>query len=190
MPPAQDPDTRSAEGQALGKGVKRCRGEEDTGSTEGFKRQSLLEKEVHAVASGGKSLDVCIGDGPVWKLKEACESSAAARKEPIPGAAEHLVRMARAQLDQALSCDRTTDMRFELDDGAAVGGHKSVLSIASQGLTTMFESGLREDREGVARMPGVKSSAVKGLLEWVYLGEFFCVVIANIGLKLLYCTRH
>ena len=167
MQAAQDLETLSADDQAIGKGVKRCRGEEGTGSTEGFKRKSL-----------GKHVHVCIGGGPVWTLKEAYESSAAAMEEPNPGAGEHLVRMARAQLDQALSCDRgTTDMRFDLDDGTVVGGHKSILSIASKGLTAMFESGMKEGKEGIARMPGVKGSAVKGLLEWVYLGEF-CVLIA------------
>lgn len=179
MQAAQDLETLSADDQALGKGVKRCRGKEDTGRTEGFKRKSL-GKHVHiAVAGGGnKPVDVCIGGGPVWRLKEAYESSAAATKGPNPGAGEHLARMARAQLDQALSCDRgTTDMRFDLDDGTVVGGHKSILSIASKGLTAMFESGMKEGKEGIARMPGVKGSAVKGLLEWVYLGEF-CVLIA------------
>lgn len=117
--------------------------------------------------------DASLGNGPVWRLKEACARSAASRS--AQGAPtrmqEYLMRMARGQLDQALSCDRTTDMRFELDDGVTVGGHKSVLSLASEGFRAMFESGMIEETEGVVRVPGAKVSALTALLEWVYLGE-------------------
>ena len=80
------------------------------------------------------------------------------------------VNLAAGQLRQALSCSRETDVRIVVDDGAMIGGHRSVLCLSCEGFRAMFESGMKEDEEGVVRMAGVGSSAVKGLLEWVYLG--------------------
>jgi len=45
----------------------------------------------------------------------------------------------------------------------------------------MFEVGMKEDEEGVVKMPGVGSSSVRALLEWVYLGK------CN-PLNMLFCT--
>jgi hypothetical protein len=64
------------------------------------------------------------------------------------------------------------DVRFELDDGTRlVGGHRSMLCCASKEFKAMFQKGMKEEEEGVVRMRGVGACAVKGLLEWAYLGE-------------------
>ena len=160
----------AARSRATRAGAKRGRDGEDTGSSMEVKVKRERGNEVNAAGFPGVELpDASLGNGPVWELKNACLRSAARRGSSSQG---HQSRMARGLLDQALACDRKTDMRFELDDGMTVGGHKSILSIASEGLGAMFESGMEEERSGVVRLRGFKGSAVKGLLEWVYLGEF------------------
>lgn len=121
------------------------------------------------MTKGRELPDAGLGNGPVWSLKDACARSAASRAAKGALMQGHLFRMAKGQLDQALSCDRHTDMRFELDDGTTVGGHRSVLSLASEDFGAMFNIGMVE--ESVVLMPGAKASDVKALFEWMYLGE-------------------
>ena len=91
----------------------------------------------------------------------------------VSGELRLLRRRGVAMLAEALCCGDLTDVVFELDDGSRpVGGHRAVLSCGSREFERMFKSGMRERREGVVRMRGVGASAVKGLLEWVYLGEW------------------
>ena len=94
-----------------------------------------------------------------------------AAQEGLPNHYKIPVHLAVGQLRQALSCSRETDVRIVVDDGAMIGGHRAVLCLSCEGFRAMFESGMKEDEEGVVRMPGVGISAVKALLEWVYLGE-------------------
>jgi hypothetical protein len=65
---------------------------------------------------------------------------------------------------------------FELDDGTQiVGGYRHILSSVSEQFERMFKSGMREEHKGVVRVHGFGASAVKGFLEWVYLGEWMFV---------------
>lgn len=75
-------------------------------------------------------------------------------------------------LKQALECSKHADVRFELDDGSRlVGAHRAPLCCASESFKGMFSSGMKEEEEGLVRMRGVDASAVKALLEFVYLGN-------------------
>ena len=94
-----------------------------------------------------------------------------AAQEGLPNHCRIPMSLTRGMLLQALSCSRETDVRIVVDDGAMIGGHRAVLCLSCEGFRAMFESGMREDEEGVVRMAGVGISAVKALLEWVYLGE-------------------
>jgi hypothetical protein len=140
-------------------------------------QQAEAHQQKKAVARAGEGLpDACLGPGPAWNLREACARSSArmqkdAAQEGLPNHYKIPVNLAVGQLRQALSCSRETDVRIVVDDGAMIGGHRSVLCLSCEGFRAMFESGMKEDEEGVVRMPGVGISAVKALLEWVYLGE-------------------
>jgi len=144
-------------------------------------RSSSQQPEAHqqkrAVARAGEGLpDACLGPGPAWSLREACARSSArmqkdAAQEGLPHHCRIPMSLTRGMLLQALSCSRETDVRIVVDDGAMIGGHRAVLCLSCEGFRAMFESGMREDEEGVVRMAGVGISAVKALLEWVYLGE-------------------
>ena len=94
----------------------------------------------------------------------------AAKGMVVPSHFKIPMSLTHGMLLQALSCSRETDVRIVVDDGAMIGGHRAVLCLSCDGFRAMFESGMKEDEEGVVRMAGVGSSAVKGLLEWVYLG--------------------
>jgi hypothetical protein len=75
-------------------------------------------------------------------------------------------------LKQALECSKHADVRFELDDGSRlVGAHRASLCCASESFEGMFSSGMKEEEQGLVRMRGVDASAVKALLEFVYLGN-------------------
>ena len=144
-------------------------------------RSSIQQPEAHqqkrAVARAGEGLpDACLGPGPAWSLREACARSSArmqkdAAQEGLPNHCRIPMNLTRGMLLQALSCSRETDVRIVVDDGAMIGGHRAVLCLSCEGFRAMFESGMREDEEGVVRMAGVGISAVKALLEWLYLGE-------------------
>ena len=115
-----------------------------------------------------------LGNGGKWSLWGACERSSKKRvgEEEVSRELRGLLRQGDGMLEQALSCSRHADVRFELDDGTRlVGGHRSMLGCGSKEFKRMFEIGMKEDVEGVVRMRGVGACAVKGLLEWVYLGE-------------------
>jgi hypothetical protein len=89
-----------------------------------------------------------------------------------------LRRRGAAMLEEALSCGRHADVLFELDDGTKlIGGHRAVMCTASKEFAAMFCSGMQDEKMGVVRMRGVFPSAVKGLLEWVYLGEWIGVMM-------------
>ena len=80
----------------------------------------------------------------------------------------------------AVSSGKHPDVVFELDDGTKiVGGYKEILSTASEEFHCMFHSGMREEHDGVVRVHGIGASAVKGFLEWVYLGEWMFVRTAR-----------
>jgi hypothetical protein len=124
-----------------------------------------------------------LGNGGKWSLRGACERSSKKRvgEEEASGELRGLRRQADGMLEQALSCSRHADVRFELDDGTKlVGAHQSMLRSASKEFKAMFEIGMKEEVEGVVRMRGVGASAVKGLLEWVYLGECWRRVVENL----------
>ena len=101
-----------------------------------------------------------------------------AEEGKVEGDIGALRRRGAAMLEEALSCGRHADMVFELDDGTRlIGGHRAVLCCASKEFEGMFGSGMKEEDKGVVRMRGVCASGVKGLLEWVYLGEWICVMM-------------
>ena len=98
------------------------------------------------------------------------------RESLSPPYTKVLREQSAALLLEALSCGRHADVRFQLDDGSRpVGGHKSVLSCVSSEFNRMFKSRMPEDMDGVVRIRGVGLPAVKGLLEWIYLGE--CAIL-------------
>jgi hypothetical protein len=91
---------------------------------------------------------------------------------------QSLRKRGAAMFEEAVSCGRHADVLFELDDGTKlVGGHRAVLCSASKEFDRMFASGMKEEETGVVRMRGVGAAAVKGLLEWVYLGEWMLVMM-------------
>jgi hypothetical protein len=87
---------------------------------------------------------------------------------------EALRRRGEALLEEALTCGTHTDVLFELDDGSKlIGGHRAHLCVALPGMQGMLEE------DSVVRMRGFHAAAVKGLLEWVYLGEWMLVRISS-----------
>jgi hypothetical protein len=128
-----------------------------------------------------------IGGGPNWSLTRAVGSKrmmqvAKGKEEAeVRGDARELRRPGgAAMLEEALCCHvgKHVDVLFELDDGTKlIGGHKVVMRAASKEFEAMFRSGMKEEEKGVVRMRGVCASAVKGLLEWVYLGEWMGVMM-------------
>jgi hypothetical protein len=66
-----------------------------------------------------------------------------------------------------------TDVVFLCGDGEGrVCGHRRMLCAASETFAGMFRCGMVEEQEGKIRMPpGIGTAALRGLLEWVYLGE-------------------
>lgn len=83
-----------------------------------------------------------------------------------------LRRQGKGLLKQALKCSKHADVRFELDDGSRlVGAHRAPLCCASPSFKGMFSCGMKEEEQGLVRMRGVGASAVKALLEFVYLGR-------------------
>jgi hypothetical protein len=110
----------------------------------------------------------------------------------VRGDVRELRRRGAAMLEEALSCGRHADVVFELDDGTKlIGGHRAVMCSASKEFDRMFGSGMKEEKEGVVRMRSVGAAAVKGLLEWVYLGEWMgvmtllCVLRKLVGFSLI-----
>ena len=77
-------------------------------------------------------------------------------------------------LEQALCRSKPTDVVFEMGDGRRdVGAHSGMLCSASAYFKGMFESGMSEEQEGVVRVPWwVGVGTLRGLLEWMYLGEW------------------
>ena len=76
------------------------------------------------------------------------------------------------KLADAISGSGQTDVKFVLDDGTTLGGHRSDLSLASHVFDRMLSSGMAESKTGIVRLPEFSESAVRGMLEWIYLGEF------------------
>ena len=117
-----------------------------------------------------------LGKGPRWSLRRACERSMAKRAmegEVSRELATYRRRMGR-MLEGALCRGKQTDVVFEMGDGRrVVGAHRAVLCSASAYFKGMFESGMSEDQEGVVRVPAwVGLGTLRGLLEWIYLGEW------------------
>jgi hypothetical protein len=76
------------------------------------------------------------------------------------------------KLADAISCSGQTDVKFVLDDGTTLGGHRSDLSLASHVFDRMLSSGMAESKTGIVRLHEFSESAVRGMLEWIYLGGF------------------
>ena len=129
--------------------------------------------------------NACLGPGPPWDLRAACARNTlslnSAVQEGMPSHYNDSASLAEGLLQQALQRTKETDMVFSLDDATMIGGHKGVLCLKSRVFRAMFEVGMKEDEEGVVKMPGVGSSTVRALLEWVYLGK------CN-SLNMLFCT--
>jgi hypothetical protein len=64
-----------------------------------------------------------------------------------------------------------SDMVFELDDGTKISAHRVVLSANVYQFAVMFSTNYKENKTRIVRMPGVGAAAVRGLLDWIYLGE-------------------
>jgi hypothetical protein len=108
----------------------------------------------------------------MWDLRGACSRSMEKRLGD-----DEAGRRTAGMLRQALSCSsKHTNVVFELGDGSqSVGAHSGVLCSASQVFEVMLESGMLEAQEGVIQVPAwVGSESLKGLLEWMYLGEWMC----------------
>ena len=118
-----------------------------------------------------------LGKGPRWSLRRACERSMAKglrEGEVSRELATHRKRMGK-MLEQALRRSTHTDVVLKTGDGrCVVGAHSGMLSSASEYFEGMFESGMKEEKEGVVNVPGwATAGSVRGLLEWMYLGECF-----------------
>lgn len=100
------------------------------------------------------------------------ENSRWEKEQKESGEIRALRDLSKRLLEQALSCSRHADVRFELDDGTRpVWGHRSVLCCASEVFGRMFGSGVKEDEADIVRIGrGVGAHAVRGLLEWLYRG--------------------
>jgi hypothetical protein len=82
---------------------------------------------------------------------------------------------------RAVMCaaNKEFDAMFELGDGTElIGAHRAVMCAANKEFDAMFQDSLEEDKRGLVRIPlGVCASVVKGLLQWVYLGEWMGVTM-------------
>ena len=117
-----------------------------------------------------------LGKGARWSLRRACERSMAEQAkegEVSRELATYRRRMGR-MLEQALCRGKPTDVVFVMGDGRRdVGAHSGMLCSASAYFKGMFESGMSEEQEGVVRVPWwVGVGTLRGLLEWMYLGEW------------------
>jgi hypothetical protein len=111
----------------------------------------------------------CIGSRNGWIMPASSDKS--------EGDGQTLSLLAAAMLKEALTCGKHADMHFQFQDAELVGGHVGILSALCAELRVMFDSGMREATGGKVYIPGVGASAVKGLLEWVYLGEWKGVIV-------------
>mgnify|MGYP002476438746 CR=1 FL=1 len=141
-----------------------------------------------------------LGDGPRWDLRraDAAREEVVTREEvdkELEGHAD-LIKMRRyieqlerenrsmregsdarcsKMLGDALSgSEDGTDVVFVFGDGhGKVCGHRGMLCAGSEAFAGMFRSGMVEEQEGKINIPSViGTAALRGLLEWVYLGEF------------------
>ena len=90
-------------------------------------------------------------------------------------------------LGQALSGSDDADVQFMFEGGQPTGvrGHRGMLCAGSEEYAGMFRSGMAEAQEGKIRVPpGVGVGALRGLLEWVYLGEW------RLFVRHLVCLLH
>lgn len=83
-------------------------------------------------------------------------------------------------LQQALSGSDDADVDFVFDSGqmGVVKGHRGMLCAGSEEYAGLFRSGMLEAQEGKIRVPpGIGTESFRGFLEWLYLGEFFCITL-------------
>lgn len=68
---------------------------------------------------------------------------------------------------------RDADVQFEIDGGVGcIWAHRDMLSAASEVFAGMFESEWKDARaQKIPAPPGISLSGMRGLLEWVYIGE-------------------
>lgn len=125
-----------------------------------------------------------LGKGPRWSLRRACERSMAKGLQDAEVSRELATLRKRMDrmLEQALRQSTHTDIVLKLGDGqCVVGAHSGMLSSASEYFEGMFESGMKEEKEGVVNVPGwATAGSVRGLLEWMYLGECLCVMVLGV----------
>ena len=141
-----------------------------------------------------------LGDGPRWGLREAAAARDKVTREEVDKELEghaDLVKTLRymeqlerenrsmregsdarciKMLGHALSgSEDDTDVDFVCGDGQGkVCGHRGMLCAGSEAFAGMFRSGMVEEQEGQIRVPpGIGTAALRGFLEWAYLGEFF-----------------
>ena len=78
-------------------------------------------------------------------------------------------------LNQALSEAEDADVQFVFQGGqCGVRGHRGMLCAGSKVFEGMFRSGMKEARDGkIPVPPGVSLHGLRGLLEWIYLGDLF-----------------
>ena len=141
-----------------------------------------------------------LGDGPRWGLREAAAARDKVTREEVDKELEghaDLVKTLRymeqlerenrsmregsdarcvKMLGHALSgSEDDTDVDFVCGDGQGkVCGHRGMLCAGSEAFAGMFRSGMVEEQEGQIRVPpGIGTAALRGYLEWAYLGEFF-----------------
>jgi hypothetical protein len=132
-----------------------------------------------------------MGVGRNWNIRGAVERSLAEEQGKVSSATQALQQQGAAMLRQALSCGRHADVLFELDDDPGmklVWGHAVHLCAASKVFRHMLSSGMKEDQTGVIRIRGVAASAVKGLLEWIYLGKWILARICSRFINLCVCV--
>jgi hypothetical protein len=114
--------------------------------------------------------DANLGSGLRWSLHQAVYENPAARCA-LTAEVEGLHKRCKAMLEQALSGSQHGDVRFVLEDGSSpLSGHRAVLSAGSRHFAKMFENEMGNGRIQVP--PSVGVGGCRGLLEWVYLGEF------------------
>ena len=139
-----------------------------------------------------------LGSGPVWDLRGRGAAREKVKREEVDKeleghgdlvkTLEYMKQLEREiasmragsdargikMLGQALSGSDDADVQFVFEGGQATGvrGHRGMLCAGSEEYAGMFRSGMAEAQEGkICLPPGVGVGALRGLLEWVYLGE-------------------
>ena len=74
------------------------------------------------------------------------------------------------EIDQKPQHDRPCDVTLVVSDGKEFKAHRDVLTKSSPFFEKVFNSDMRESKEGVIRLETASESAMKDILEFIYTG--------------------